>query len=463
MKRTFLLTLLAVLALSGSWFYHSRKEAHPNVVLVSIDTLRPDHLGCYGYDRETSPATDRLAREGVRFATVASTTSWTLPAHHALLTSLPDQVHGVLMEKDRLDENRITIAEVFRENGYRTGGVFTAPYLMPRFGFDQGYEDYLDATIYDKKLTGRDELVASERGRTTTGALDKAQEWLDRDPGRPFFLFLHLFDVHPDFDPPAPYDKMFDPDYAGRVTGKDVFHNPDIRPDMDREDLQHLISLYDGEIRYVDDNGVGRLVRLLEERDLLDSTLIVVTSDHGEEFFEHGRFAHHKNLYDTSVLVPLIIRLPGGSPGRMVVDRMVSIIDIMPTILDIAGLPQSPEGLGRSLLPLIKGKDLSFSKAALELTGNSYRMEGLRTDGYKIILRHMRKTVNYIDLAEDPGEHKGVTDPGRADFGRALDEFTAMDGMLRQYREGLKWGGDTSSDVDQETRERLESLGYINR
>lgn len=290
MKR--LLLAVSLLLFVAAWIvlayiYFSRPPL--NVVLVSIDTLRPDHLSCYGYSRATSPSLDRLALEGARFESAISTTSWTLPAHIALFTSLPDLVHGVLWDDQKLNENRITLAEILKESGYRTGGVFTGPYLLPRFGFEQGFDDYLDATLHDKKLVGPDVLLASEQGRTTPGAMEKVEAWIDQSPDDPFFLFLHLFDAHPDFDPPPPYDTMFDPSYSGTVQGKDVFHNPAIKADMAPRDLSHLKALYDGEIRFVDEAGISRLLAILEERDLLDRTLIIITSDHGEEFFEHGK------------------------------------------------------------------------------------------------------------------------------------------------------------------------------
>lgn len=453
----------ALLAAAG-WFWLRPGPSPLNVVLVSLDTLRPDHLGCYGYSRDTSPTIDRLAAEGTIFETVISSTSWTLPAHHALLTSLPDPVHGVLWDNHRLDDARITLAEVLSENGYRTAGIFTGPYLLPRFGFDQGFDEYIDATLFDKKLTGADVLIASERGRTTTGALDKVGRWLDKDASRPFFLFLHLFDIHPDFDPPPPYDTLFDPDYEGRIKGTDVFHNERIHSGMSGKDLEHLKALYDGEIRFVDEAGVGRLVKMLEKRGLLDDTLLVITADHGEEFFEHGEFGHRLNLHDTSLRIPLIFRAPGHIPAGRVVGEQVGIIDIMPTILSVIGLPPSPEGMGRDLMPAMRGDSSPPPPAVFsELTGGDLHLESYRREEFKIVLDFKQGKLRYFDLLADPAEKKPVADSSDDRLREVLAEFETMREDMSARRRIIPRGLDRTEPMDAEIRQRLESLGYIGR
>jgi arylsulfatase A-like enzyme len=462
MKRWIVIIAGAGLVGLGVLWFMLRPGPRCNVVLVSIDTLRPDELGCYGNKRDVSPAIDRLAREGTRFETAVSSTSWTLPAHVALLTSLPDLVHGVLWDTDSLDPKRITLAQIMKDNGYRTAGVFTGPYLLPRFGFARGFEEYMDATRFDKKLTGPAVLVAAEQGRTTPGALDRAISWLAQDDGRPFFLFLHLFDAHPDFDPPPPYDTMFDPDYHGSVTGKDVFHNPAIKPGMAARDLAHLRALYDGEIRFVDEAGISRLVKYLEDRGILDRTLVVVTSDHGEEFFEHGEFGHRNNLFDATLRIPLLMRLPGKVPAGLAVKSQVRIIDIMPTILDLVGLPQSPEGLGQSMVPFFTGQEQGDERPDYaELIGGPLHFEALRTGQSKLILDFKKQQKLFFDLESDPGELKPLTDPEVPGFKDVLKRSTAARHALLAFRKTLSWGGAGPQVMDLETRERLRSLGYV--
>ncbi len=464
MRRYLRYAIIPVLIGAGALVYFFWPQPKYNLVLVSIDTLRPDHLGSYGYGRDTSPELDRLAREGVRFQDAVSSTSWTLPAHMALMTSLPDPVHGVLWDDNRLDPNRTTLAELMKANGYRTGGIFTGPYLLPQFGFDQGFDDYIDCTLYDKKLKGMDVLVASERGRTTPGALDRAEKWLDQKPGKPFFLFLHLFDVHPDFDPPEPFHTMFDPDYQGKVTGKDVFHDPNIRPDMDPRDLDHLQALYDGEIRYVDTEGIKRLVEILKKRNLLERTLIVITSDHGEEFFEHGEFGHRKNLYDTTLRIPLIFRCPKLVPGDKIVSGQVRIIDIMPTILELLKIPQGSEELGSSLAPLWRKPGAAKAErnnfAELTSSSNNLHLESLRADGSKIVIDFLKNQGAWFDLKNDPGELHPVSDQNSAAFQTALKLFNRDRLVLRKCLEAIPWGKQEKLNLDPTTRDRLKSLGY---
>lgn len=440
-----------------------RPSHRPNVILISIDTLRPDHLSCYGYNRQTSPTIDRLAAEGVRFAHAFSSTTWTLPAHLALLTGLPDLVHGTISEAKKLDENRITLAEVLKKNGYRTWGIFTAPFLLPRWGFSQGFDLYHDATLFDKSLDGPEMLSASERGRTTPGALDKVEELLSEDSNSPFFLFLHLFDVHPDFDPPPPYDRMFDPDYSGTLDGRNILNNPAVRNDMDQRDLDHLIALYDGEIRFVDEAGIRRLLQVLESKGLAEQTLLVITSDHGEEFFEHGVFGHRQNLFDTTLRIPLVLWGPGLIPSGLVIDEPARIIDIMPTILDLLGLEQSPESLGESLVPLFlgPGQNPTVRPVFCEVQTKEIYLEGLRTDRDKFIRDFKNDLRIYFDLVEDPAEKIPVEDPENEAFRRAMDRFLSLRWDLVSYRDSLSWSATEAPRLDPELRERLKSLGYI--
>ncbi len=464
MKRLLILIVAIIVIVTAAVLFTLWPGPPLNVVIVSIDTLRPDHLGCHGYHRDTSPAMDRLAREGTRFENAVSTTSWTLPAHIALLTSLPDLVHGVLWDNYHLNGSRITLAEIMKEQGYRTAGIFTGPYLLPRFGFDQGFDYYIDCTLYDKKLKGMDVLVASERGRTTPGAMEKVEIWLNDNQNHPFFLFLHLFDVHPDFDPPPPFDTIFDPDYSGGVDGKDVFHNPAIHAGMERGDLEHLRALYDGEIRFVDDAGIARLMEMLEERNLAEKTLVVITSDHGEEFFEHGEFGHRKNLYDTTLRIPLIFWRPGLVPQGKVIERQVRITDVMPTILELLDLPQSPETLGQSLVPLLKGEDIAGGDALrgfAEITSDSIHMEALRTEEFKFVRDYRKNEDLYFIYREDPDEMHALTDTNGSGFIKAQNLFDAERNALIMCGKAIPRTEADIPPMDSQTRERLESLGYM--
>ena len=392
--------LLPLLALSAALVACSARAdpeqssdsvSRPNMVLVSVDCLRADHLGAYGYKRDTSPRIDQLAAQGVRFERCLATTSWTLPAHLSMLTGLPLSGHGV--DDDRLWLRKdadgkpvevplrgVFVSEVLAQEGYATAGFYTWKYLEPQFGFGPGFDVYerLNHNFYSHPVIGpqfealrvandREGMAAlaqahptlfDDTSPTAPEVVDRALAWLDgeRDGDAPFFLFLHVFDCHDPYSPPAPYDKLFDPDYSGTIDGRRVT-TPDspVRKDMAAEDLHHLIARYDGSIRFVDDE-LGRFLDALDERGLTEDTLIAVTGDHGEEFFEHGRKTHRNQLYLESVSVPLILRWPASLPANTVIAGNSGLVDLMPTFCAAAGAPMSGGTMGIDLLPIARGQ-----------------------------------------------------------------------------------------------------------
>jgi arylsulfatase A-like enzyme len=318
-----------------------------NILLISVDSLRADRLGCYGNDRSTSPTMDRLAREGVRFAKAMSTTSWTLPAHMSLMTGRYVLSHGVVDQTDRLPAAVPTLAESLHQSALTTAGIVSMLFLGAQYGFSRGFDTYDDHTIPSATEYG---ALHDEPAPVVT---DLATKWLRAQGDRRFFLFLHFWDVHHDYVPPAPYDSMFDPDYTGTLTGTNFISNPDANRSMPRRDLEHLMALYDGEIRWVDDH-LARLLAVLDEIGVSDTTAVIVTADHGDEFFEHGGKGHRRTLYREVVDIPLIMRVPGYDASR-VVDAPVSLVDVMPTVLDLTGAAMPPGLDGVSLVPALAG------------------------------------------------------------------------------------------------------------
>jgi len=270
MRRRLILILAGLLLAAAGVFIavYPRSRKGPNVILISIDSLRPDHLGCYGHDRNTSPFLDRLASEGALFESAASSTSWTLPAHAALFTGMPDRVHGCMMNTLWLDRSRTTLAERFRSSGYRTAGFFSRPYLHPSFGLDQGFDRYQDCTSYSGETASglkegiRDLNRLSHGDLTNPTILREVTKWLDQDSDGPAFVFIHMWDVHYDYIPPAPYDTLFDPDYEGPVDGRNVGRTSRKPKGWTARDVEHLKALYDGEIRWTDDT-IQKLFNLL--------------------------------------------------------------------------------------------------------------------------------------------------------------------------------------------------------
>jgi len=458
----FLLVGLLSVSLAG-YLMAAPGDDQINILLISIDSLRSDHLGCYGYERDTSPVMDELAASGALFENTISTTSWTLPAHMSLLTSMDISVHGVGRDGVSLHPSIGTVTQRLKKEGYATACFCSSPYMNPAFGFDRGFDLYRNIDLEDEKIKDTilpppEERDAVHEDITSPRITDLAITWLENHHSRPFFLFLHLWDVHYDYIPPAPYDKLFDPDYQGDIDGKGYIHNNEVNPKMDPRDLEHIVALYDGEISYVD-HYIGRIVKKLKKLRIFDRTLIVVTADHGDEFFEHGGKGHRNTLYDEVTMIPLIVHLPDEISMAVRILNQVSIIDIAPTILDLAGITVPGQMQGRSLISLLRGGDqLDERSALLELGGV---LKALRSNSWKLLFNARELQTIIFNLKEDPGENDrlGITDfPEWSRINRVFyDRLKEDRDLSRAYR-----GGETGAPVklSQEQKERLRSLGY---
>ena len=352
MRKLIVLLLLAALSMS---FSCGRETRPVNVVLIGIDTLRRDHVGCYGYERPTTANIDRLAGEGVLFEDAVSQSPWTLPSFSTIHTSLYPTQHGAGgFERsqgtfgNRMGGTVMPLAMVLLKSGYATGAIINAPALAPDFGVDKGFEFYDTSPRWDPRLAD--------------GTTEDALKWIDSNSGGPFFMFVHYFDPHLPYSPPEPYDTMYDSDYSGPVSSsfdRETFNKiiPEIveRGGAEAEaEWDHVRALYDGEITFTD-KAVGALLDGLEERGLRENTLVVFVSDHGEEFYEHGGFEHGHTMYDELIKVPLIFSLPGKMPAGTRISRQVRMMDVMPTILDFLGICSLSHLEGVSLEPLISG------------------------------------------------------------------------------------------------------------
>jgi arylsulfatase A-like enzyme len=457
--------LLASLALGAA---ACGRAPAPDIVLVSIDSLRPDHLGSYGYPRDTSPTLDALADAGARFTTATSTTSWTLPAHAALFTGLHDATHGLSSDGLRLADEHVTLAELLRDAGYTTAGFYGGPYLHPAFGLAQGFDYYQSCMTRLADDLPEGELRAQAlRGADTSHAdvtgprlLEEVERWLaslDGEDGRPFFLFLHLWDVHYDYIPPPGYAERFDPDYAGALTGAGMLRNPAVRADMEPRDLAHLVALYDGEIRYTDE-VLGRVLDGLDRRGRLANALVVATADHGEEFFEHGGKGHRRTLFEEVVRVPLLVRFPGRIEAGRVIADPVRLVDVMPTVLALAGVELPVAVQGRDLGPLLRGGTLPEEPALLDLRRPRRHLRGLRSAERKLV-SDARGRARLFDLVRDPGEVRPLR--GSEAVVEARRELDRTLEAARSFRDGLGSRGAVATPLDRDMRERLEALGYL--
>ncbi|MFH1311767.1 MAG: sulfatase [Candidatus Eisenbacteria bacterium] len=382
-----------------------------NVVLIGVDTLRPDHMASYGYRHDTMPNTGRLAAEGVLFENTVAPSPWTLPSFATIFTSLYPTQHGAVHFRNTIRDECPTLAELLKANGYATYGVVNAPYLKAQYKLNRGFDFY--------NLTPID-------GRNAEGTTSDALDWIDMRGNAPFFLFVHYFDPHLPYSPPAPYDTIFDPDYSGRLRNVyDPKRLPAIRlrkfdemKAVSQDDWDHIRSLYDGEVAFTDE-AVGSLLEGLEEKGLLKNTLIVFLSDHGEEFYEHDGFEHGHSLYDELLRVPLIFSLPGRLPEGVRIGRQVRLVDIAPTILDLLGLEPDPRFEGVSLKPLLTGEgsvvankgallppEIAYAEAILYGT----EQKSVTAYPWKFIYDMATAKRTCFNLAEDPGERNDISD-----------------------------------------------------
>jgi arylsulfatase A-like enzyme len=423
-----------------------------NVVLVSIDSLRADHLHCYGYQRPTSPTLDRLAAEGARFATAYSVSAWTLPSHATMLTGLYPFSHGAIEPNRRISSNAPTLATELRRTGFATAGFVSYEFLRRRYGFDVGFD------LYDDFTTDLDTEAAERTARTGPLLNRQIVPWLEAHRGRPFLLFVHYFDVHWDYDPPPPYDTMFDADYEGPNL-RPFLDNPAIHPGMPKRHLEHMIALYDGEIRFTDD-VVREVVESLERWGLADDTLLIVTADHGDEFFEHGDVGHNKTLYDEVTRIPLIIRWPRGIAGGRRIDTPVSLVDLAPTVYELLGLDPPPGLEGTSLVPLLVGGERPGRPIYAHLSTRKRRHDvAMVRAGSTKYLQHLgMPRAELYDVAVDPHEKRNRFS--------AADERPLRDSLLAWLQQ--EWTAyrhlpreEHQIVVDDHNTAKLRALGYV--
>ncbi len=428
------LGLIAASALPGC--SGSAPSETRGVLLISVDSLRADHVSSYGYQSptrpeiDTTPVIDRLlSLKGTRFTRAYSTTSWTLPAHMALMTGLPNELHGVRGIPDQLHPTRPYLPQLLKDAGWRTAGFWSGPNLHPYFGFERGFELYEDCS--SRKITDtavfdpQDELEfektvemheSSHEGITGPALVNAFESWFEKlEKDERFFAFVHMWDVHYDYNAPPEHD-LFDPNYRGDIDGQG-FTELELRsPKTPRglADLNRLIALYDAEIHFTDHN-VGRLLDVLSSSGRADNTLVIFLSDHGEEFLEHEALGHKHSLFEESVLVPLIMRLPEVIPANRSIDEVVCLTDIAPTILELTGVPIPENMWGRSIVPAIDGDSLPERILPLELSFKPLP-EIWRTtvDGFVKVndvptenRKHREKLFVY-DLAKDPGENEPI-------------------------------------------------------
>jgi arylsulfatase A-like enzyme len=442
-------------------------------VWLSIESLRADHVGCYGYQRDTTPKLDALAAEATVYENADAVTSWTLTSHATMFTGLYPSAHEVVRPKDRLADDQVTVAEVLRDAGYQTAAVVSGPYLSAAHNLQQGF-DYVDESPIQHMQGASADITNPDMERAMFKYLHT-----QRDVDRPFMLFAYYWDTHSEYIPPPPYDTMFVPEGAVPIAKVQFMPAFQLGRHISQAQLDWLIAQYDGEVRCTD-GYIGRVFDLLRQLDLWENTIIVVTADHGEEFYEHGRNSHKNTLYVESVRVPLIVKWPnerGPTPGRD--DRLANLVDLYPTLLEVAGCKSQAPLNGRSLLAPVDAERPTF----LELeTMWSHRRKStdekwLERKAWTAVRAGRHKLVHIVPLEDREGEdmsphwelYDTVADPSEAsplDAGAHAELFGELQGQLAEWREAMAilsraWerGGDARLTPEEE--QRLRGLGYL--
>ncbi len=422
------LALLSVLALSVSACKgeSSASPSGPNVLLITVDTLRADALGIYGAGLEASPAIDAFARGATVFERCQATSSWTLSSLASLMTGLPSATHRAYDMGDRVDTSLTTLAEELLVAGWDTAAVASHVFLGTDYGLHQGFVHYDDDLVHS--------VAASHAAITSPAVSDKGLRFLEQKAaaadGRPWLLWLHYFDPHDSYLAHAGVSERF-----GSADDHD---------------------LYRGEVAFTDQH-IGRVFDALDSLGLADDTLVVFTADHGEEFGDHGGSKHGHTLYRELLRVPLILRVPGQSAGSNA--ELVSLIDLAPTVRELCGLPMSPGAPGRSLAPLLQGTALDARPVLAELRLDPDQPLDAWLDGaWKLVIDPESGAAQLFDIQSDPDE---LDDRAQAEPQRVA----SMTDALRQYRaEALRLGEryerGAARSVLLGEGERLGDLGY---
>ena len=401
----------------------------PNVVLITLDTTRADHIGCYGYAGARTPRLDALAGRGILFEQAATSSPLTLPAHCSILTGMYPTYHGVRVNGNTaLSEEQTTIAEVLSPKGYACGAFIGAFVLDGRWGLRQGFELYDDK--FDLKKYKHIDLGAIQRPGNQV--MDAALGWMQGHTDKPFFAWVHLYDPHTPYEPPEPYLSEFAP--------------------------RGLAGLYDGEIAFMDEQ-VGRCVDWLEKSGLAKNTILILIGDHGEGLGSHGEGTHGYFIYDYAVHVPLIVVTPFEKLRGIRVSSQVRAVDVFPTLLELTGAEPAVQSQGRSLVPLIvrpskKEEGYAYAESLTpSLQFGWSPLHSLRTPRYKYI---DAPKAELYDLAQDADEQTNLS-------GSNSGLVREMKAELQRLMAETSRGAPTpqAANLDKETMERLSALGYI--
>jgi arylsulfatase A-like enzyme len=451
------------------WFnpvLYRKGKNRRNVILVSVDTLRADHLGCYGYKRDTSPHLDSFCSDSAVFLNTYTSSPWTLPSHVSLLTSLHGIHHQVYFEDEKMDPSLLTLADMLRQNHFFCSAITGGGFASSAYGLSKGFDSYKQATAG---------IYQSHSAEWTFTAVS---QWLDRNKDKNFFLFIHTYQPHNPYSCPSPYGTMFLEDGARwqkidllrHVKGKKGIFKP-----LPEDERRNIIDLYDGEIRYTDEMLIKPLMQRLKELELYDQTMIIFTSDHGEEFFEHKGWEHGHSLYDELLKVPLIIKFPDSKYAGKKIESIVALVDILPTVLDEMDMdPPETDMDGTSLIPILKGRDTKDRTFYADKGDNVLKSRipqkiSTNIEKNKLILNKKftledlsffrfpppaMLPVELYDLVQDPGETRDISE----EKAKIVSQLIRL---IEEKSSKAKKKDTSKAEIDEDIKEQLRALGYL--
>lgn len=425
-----------------------------NVILINLTSARADHLKTYGYKRNTAPNIDKLAKEALVFEQAIAQSHWTLPSNVSILTSKYVNRHGVYERNQKVSDKELTLPEILKMYDYKTAAFVGGLDLVATYGLSQGFDYYFDDTK-DKPMGSFKDIIP------------KAIKWLRENKDNKFFLFIQGYDVHPPFNKPKLYEDIYDSDYNGLIDELSLgyqllknIRNNNLLLDgktvrLTEKDINHIIAYYDGGITYAD-NFIGKLLKEINKLALSDRTIIIITSEHGEELSDHGSFDRfgQNNLYDEVIRVPLIIKNPNIDLKGERITSQVQLIDIMPTILDFLGIPINKESQGLSLVPLMQKKDVkdNFNQYAYS-EANPHKW-AIRTKEWKLI--YDKEEYELYSLRDDKAEINNLA--------RQRPELVyELIQKLLEWRRNTRTErspDDTRLELSEEMKRKLREAGY---
>ena len=425
MQRSASLLVLIVLVLCGSGLTSGASK--PNIILITLDTVRADRMGFLGSQKGLTPHLDAVAKQGVVFERAYSQAPITPVSHATILTGTFPQFHGVRNFGDRLPASVPLISDVLHGQGYHTAAFVSSIILDPKNGFASGFErgfDVYDAGFHRQKTGEKREASMQRRGEVTLG---RALDWLEKNKSGPFFLWLHLWDAHDPYSPPEPFKTKF------------------------------ATTPYNGCIAYVDAT-VEKLFDYLRKQGLYDGAVIAIAADHGESLGEHGELTHSIFLYDSTIHVPLVLKLPGNRSAGARVTATASLVDLAPTLLESIAVAAPPAMQGRSLLPLI-GNAQAGDRPSVAVGDHSERSFGWSA------LVSMRTNQELYVRAPRPELYETATDPGSKDnlYASRRPQAVRLDGQLDNFIKRISLGAPQAEHggLDEKSMEKLSALGYV--